>query len=95
MSGNDEDNTLIGRAGDDVLDGGLGEDLLIGGAGADTLDGGIGSDTASYLNAESDVSVDLGAGTGTEGEALGDTLTSIENLVGRSEVHTSELQSLK
>jgi len=82
LSGNDEDNTLIGRAGDDILDGGLGDDLLIGGAGADTLDGGIGSDTASYLNAESDVSVDLGAGIGTEGEALGDTLTSIENLVG-------------
>ena len=67
---------------DDTLIGGEGNDTLIGGAGADSLDGGAGIDTADYSGSESGVTVDLSAGTGTGGDAEGDTLTSIENVTG-------------
>jgi Ca2+-binding RTX toxin-like protein len=82
---------LIGSAfgdsltGDDwanVLDGLNGNDTLAGGAGADSLDGGSGTDTADYSASSAAVSVDLAAGSGSGGDAEGDTLTGIENLVG-------------
>ena len=81
LAGND---TLYGYAGNDMLFGGDGNDRLIGGAGADTLDGGNGFDTASYasLTATTGVWVDLAQGYANLGEATGDELTSIENLVG-------------
>lgn len=60
------------RNGDDVLEGGLGDDRLIGGGG---------TDTASYARAAGSVTVDLSAGT-TSGADGGDTLSSIENVVG-------------
>jgi Ca2+-binding RTX toxin-like protein len=71
-----------GGDGDDLVDGGAGNDMLVGGPGADQLDGGEGSDIASYLGAKSPVSVSLLNGTGTRGDALGDTLTHIEILMG-------------
>ena len=77
------DDMIDGGAGDDILIGGAGEDTLIGGAGADNLDGGTGnSDVASYENSASAVNVDLSTGTGTGGDAEGDTLTNIEGLTG-------------
>ena len=59
-----------------------GNDLLRGGAGADTLHGGDGGDTASYFFGASGVTVDLVFGTGTGGEAQGDTLIGIEGVTG-------------
>lgn len=76
------DDTLSGLGGDDVLRGGDGDDVLDGGAGADVLDGGPGFDIASYANATAGVTVSLATGTGTAGEASGDTLLSIEGLRG-------------
>jgi len=73
---------FYGGAGDDTINGGGGDDTLIGGAGADVLNGGAGTDTASYVTSAEGVTVDLGAGTGQGGDAEGDTLTDIENLVG-------------
>jgi Ca2+-binding RTX toxin-like protein len=61
---------------------GAANDILESGAGADTLDGGDGSDTVSYANSTAGVRVDLGAGTTRGGDAAGDHLTSIENLIG-------------
>lgn len=58
--------------------------MLEGGAGADDLNGGGGSDTASYAGSSSLVRVNLAVGTGTAGDAQGDTLTGIENLTGSS-----------
>lgn len=78
-SGND---TLQGLGGEDRLLGRQGNDTLIGGAGADILDGGTGTDTASYSTSASAVNVNLSTGTGTGGDAQGDVLTSIENVVG-------------
>jgi Ca2+-binding RTX toxin-like protein len=72
---------LYGRAGDDHLFGGDGYDYLDGGVGADMLDGGAGDDWASYLTSAG-VTINLLTGTGTGGEAAGDTLFSIEHVDG-------------
>lgn len=82
ITGNDTGNTLAGLAGADTLNGGNGNDLLIGGAGGDRLDGGTGVDTANYSESGAKVNVDLANGIGTGGDAEGDTLISIENVVG-------------
>ena len=86
--GNDDISGLVGHdrlygdAGNDLLDGGQGNDWLVGGEGADRLFGGTGGDTASYEGSALAVNVDLRAGTGTGGDAQGDTLDGIENLSG-------------
>ncbi|CEJ13853.1 Bifunctional hemolysin/adenylate cyclase precursor [bacterium YEK0313] len=89
--GNDESNVLVGglgndqldgQAGDDRLEGGDGDDLLTGGSGADVLLGGAGRDTASYASSGTAVIVDLATGLGTGGDAAGDILADVENLVG-------------
>ena len=72
-TGNALDNVIVGNSGNNVL-AGLG--------GADTLDGGTGTDTASYAASSSGVTVSLATGTGSGGDAQGDTLISIENLTG-------------
>ena len=77
-------NTLTGAAGNDILSGGAGNDTLIGGAGADTLTGGADVDTASYVGSTAAVTVNLTiamAQTST-GDASGDILSGIENLIG-------------
>src|SRR3546814_4576026 len=94
---------LIGsRFGDEFTGDGF-DNVLIGAAGADRLTGGAGIDTADYSASGAAVSAVLG-GTGSGGDAQGDVLAGIENLVGsgfggvlvgdRSEEHTSEIQSL-
>ncbi|MGK9169222.1 hypothetical protein KXR53_23105 [Inquilinus limosus] len=82
VSGGVGTDSLWGGAGDDEIDGGDGNDSLQGAAGADALTGGAGIDVASYTASRAGVTVDLAAGTGTGGDAEGDTLTGIENLVG-------------
>ena len=84
---------LFGRSGEDALWGGNGDDILDGGADHDYLNGGAGNDTASYLTSTYGVNVSLSAGVeyvysnadiggyGT-GPSTGDTLYSIENLIG-------------
>jgi trimeric autotransporter adhesin len=66
------------------LDGGNGADLLTGGDGADVLTGGAGVDTASYIGSAVGVTVDLSRATAqaSAGDANGDVLSGIENLVG-------------
>ncbi|MGO4129216.1 calcium-binding protein [Inquilinus sp. YAF38] len=73
---------LRGSDDDDILNGGDGNDVLYGESGADHLDGGTGIDTASYYTRPEAVIVDLAAGTGSGGEAEGDTLVAIENISG-------------
>ena len=75
-------DTLQGDGAANRLDGGGGADSLVGGAGADTLVGGDGADTADYSGSVAAVAVDLGAGTGRGGDAEGDALSGVENLVG-------------
>lgn len=67
-------DALYGFDGDDAIDGGAGNDRLEGGTGADAIDGGEGNDTASYAGSAAGVAVSLATGTGSGGDAEGDTL---------------------
>lgn len=73
---------LRGLGGIDRLEGGEGDDVLMGGTGGDVLIGGNGRDTATYRLSEKPVHVDLSLGRGFTGEADGDTLSGIENVIG-------------
>lgn len=73
---------LHGGSGEDHLCGSSGADKLIGGSGADVLDGGKNADTGSYNSSDEAVIVNLSTGLGDGGDATGDTLISIENLIG-------------
>jgi len=75
-------NYLRGWSGDDQLFGGAGNDYLQGGLGADALDGGAGSDWAYYISSAAGLTIDLQSPSNNTGEAVGDSYTSIENVVG-------------
>jgi len=76
------DDVLFGNAGADHLVGDAGNDNLLGEVGADFLEAGAGADTASYYTSAAAVSVNLATGAATGGDALGDTFSGIENLIG-------------
>ena len=84
LIGSDHNDRLTGNAEENILEGGAGNDMLIGGAGADTINGGEGSDTASYEGSNFRVIINLSrpALELLGGHAAGDTLSSIENLIG-------------
>ena len=75
-------DTLRGSAGQDVLRGGSGNDELEGRAGADALCGDAGTDTVSYAGSNAGVDVNLARTVQLGGHAIGDTLSSIENVTG-------------
>ena len=82
LTGSAFNDILIGDSSANVLTGGSGDDKLVGGGDADTLDGGSGTDTASYEYSTGAVTVSLTTNTGSQGDAVGDVLISIENLIG-------------
>ncbi|WP_159719078.1 calcium-binding protein [Geminicoccus flavidas] len=82
------DDLLYGDAGSDHLYGGAGADNLTGGTGVDHLAGGSGIDIASYTQSGAAVTVSLATGTGSGGEAEGDTLQDIEGLTGSAHADT-------
>ncbi len=82
LAGSTQADILTGDANANILNGGAGDDKLNGGAGADQLIGGDGSDTADYSASTAAVNVNLETGIGKGGDAEGDKLTGIENLVG-------------
>jgi len=80
---------LHGSADDDILRGDDGPNVLTGGFGGDLLDGREGIDTASYEGSVAEVTVDLSALQDAEGfllasggDAEGDRLRGIDNLIG-------------
>lgn len=82
---------LLGSGGNDRLEGGLDQDFLLGGSGDNALDGGTGSseegidlelDFAVYVLAPGGVSVDLHAGSGSNGYGGTDTITNVEGVIG-------------
>jgi Ca2+-binding RTX toxin-like protein len=73
---------INGAAGNDDIDGGDGDDSLYGGLGADILKGGNGFDIARYDTALAGVTASLGADLAGRGDALGDTFSQVEGLVG-------------
>jgi len=76
------DDVLIGNSSINQLYGLGGNDALSGGAGADYLDGGSGSDTVYYEQSTAAVQIDLSAHTGRGGNAEGDRIINIENVIG-------------
>jgi Ca2+-binding RTX toxin-like protein len=89
LFGNRGNDTLDGGAGNDQLFGQDGNDTLIGGSGFNLLDGGAGTDTANYATSATAMTVILNGSNSSgialaQGTADGDTLTSIENVVGSS-----------
>lgn len=82
LDGGSGADRLYGEEGADIIVGGNGDDSLVGGAGADKLNGGAGADTADYSASDAIVVVNLQSGSASGGHAQGDTLNSIENLVG-------------
>jgi Ca2+-binding RTX toxin-like protein len=84
-------NKLVAVAGADAdtLIGGGGADTLTGGAGADRLTGGGGGDTANYAGAGGPVVIDLRLTTAQSGgDAAGDILATIENVIGSDAADT-------
>ena len=75
-------DTLRGDTANNRLVGGAENDTLVGGAGGDTLDGGGGVDTADYLASGFAINVSLLSGAGGAGDASGDVLIEIENIIG-------------
>lgn len=71
-------------AGDDTVLALGGDDLIEGSLGADTLNGGGGFDTVDYTGSNAAVTVNLTLSTNSPsgGWAAGDTLISIENVIG-------------
>ncbi|MEH2536615.1 MULTISPECIES: beta strand repeat-containing protein [unclassified Bradyrhizobium] len=90
LTGSEFNDTLTGNAGANIILGLDGSDVLAGLGGADLLDGGAGTDTATYAASSAGVNVSLVTGTGSGGDAEGDTLISIENLTGSSQNDTLE-----
>jgi Ca2+-binding RTX toxin-like protein len=77
------DDLLYGGDGDDTINGGAGNDAIIGGEGADAIDGGTGErDIVGFEDSDAGVTVNLDTGTGSGGEAEGDTYTNVEYIHG-------------
>ncbi|MBX9884858.1 MAG: calcium-binding protein, partial [Novosphingobium sp.] len=77
-------DTLRGGTGIELLDGGLGDDTLYGSAGADTLTGGGGFDTIDYSASSAAITVRLDGTASSGGDAAGDILSGIEQVIGTS-----------
>jgi Ca2+-binding RTX toxin-like protein len=77
VTGDGRGNGLFGSYGKDDIVGGGGNDFIEPGAGRDTADGGPGSDILANLD-RAGVTVDLGAGTDSDGG----TLTGFEDILG-------------
>lgn len=82
LIGSSFDDTLVGDSAANSLSGGSGNDILAGGAGNDTLTGGTGTDTADYSGSGAGIIVNLATGSASGGDAQGDVLSQIENLLG-------------
>ena len=82
LGGGDGLDRLDGGDGADRLLGGNDRDILIGGAGADYMDGGDDFDTADYSGSASGIVLDMQNAAAGTGDAAGDTLVSIEKIIG-------------
>jgi Ca2+-binding RTX toxin-like protein len=94
LAGSAFNDTLTGDANANTIDGGSGNDLLRGGAGADRLIGGAGIDTADYSASTAKVTIDLQNGTALDGDAQGDILTLIENIMGSNATGATQRDTL-
>ena len=85
INGTNGVDTLTGTSEDDQINALAGNDVIKGSAGADKLGGGAGIDTVDYSASAEGINVDvrLGVGlVGRGGDAEGDTLVDVENVIG-------------
>ena len=82
ITGNALANKIWGGEGADAIDSEEGDDIIDGGPGGDSIDGGLGLDTVTYENSDAGVRVSLITGRGEGGDAEGDRLSNVENLIG-------------
>lgn len=83
LIGNDIANRIIGNDGDDSIRGEGGNDMLEGGRGADSINGGANIDTVTYERSALGVTIDLNVALqSSAGDAAGDTLNFIEDIIG-------------
>ncbi len=73
---------VYGSQANDSITGDANDNILDGLTGADTLNGGAGKDTAEYTYSASAVTVNLTTNVNSGGDAQGDVLSNIENLIG-------------
>lgn len=88
LTGRPNGGNILGLGGNDQLHGRDGDDLLIGGTGGDFMDGNGGTDGVAYANSAAGVSVNLATGTGSGGEATGDSMVEVENVFGSNFIDT-------
>jgi Ca2+-binding RTX toxin-like protein len=84
VTGSNFNDMIVGDKSANVIKGLDGVDFLEGMGGADTLDGGDGYDFLTYYYSAVGVTADLQSGTGSGGDASGDTFTNFEGLIGSS-----------
>jgi hypothetical protein len=83
VTGTSYNDVFTGSDGSDRARGLGGRDYFTGSGGArDIIDGGTSIDTLSYIGSSSGVSVSLFRGRGWGGDAEGDRISNIENLIG-------------
>lgn len=90
VTGGNGNDLLIGTSGINVLIGGAGNDRIIGAGGIDRIEGGEGADTIegggqatlTYANSAGHVFVDLFTQSGQFGDAEGDKISGIRNVIG-------------
>lgn len=82
LSGGAGNDTLSSGAGDDTVNGGDGDDLIYGNAGTDTIEGGSGIDTITYASSASWINISLKTQSGSAGDAQGDKVSGVENVIG-------------
>jgi Ca2+-binding RTX toxin-like protein len=80
--GSNKRDTIIGNEQANKLEGKGDDDTLVGLGGGDYLDGGDGKDAADYSFSPKAVYVDLSTHIGQNGDAAGDHLYNIENIIG-------------
>jgi predicted extracellular nuclease len=73
---------VMGGSGNDTLTGGSNDDTFVGGPGNDLINGGLSADTTSYAESPALVTVNLLAGTASDGYGGTDTLVSVNNATG-------------
>jgi Ca2+-binding RTX toxin-like protein len=79
LTGNNQANLLWGMEGNDIINGG---------GGGDDIDGGAGIDTVSYEGSSAGVNVSLIYDYAFGGDAAGDQLANVENLIGSAHADT-------
>ena len=95
VNGSSGDDILFGTFRAEPMNGYAGNDIFYCSAGADIIDGSTGTDTVNYSLSTVGVTVNLTTGIqGGLGDAQGDNLLSIENIVGSAVADTMTGSSL-